>query len=350
MRLRAIRPTTRKVSLLLGALHDDRERSGVFRIGGLLWFTALPAGPLDFLLPRPFDVSVPVLVAAAIVSIALGCFGLRAAASPPADPVAQLLALLGIGSVGLGMWQLGGSVSPGKYYLVVQLVFVAWFFRSPTFLVAILFVQASPLIYEPGAWSNGAGIEIAFVAPLYSFVWAFVVHVKRQLLDLRDQAERRGVTDPLTGLINRRGFDEAMSRSGDDSGTLLYIDLDHFKRLNDQHGHETGDAALQAVADAMRHTLRSDDLSARLGGEEFVAWLHATDTTSARRVADRLREIARQTLEDRHAIALTMSIGVATGRRSDITDLVRRADAAMYDAKTGGRDRVVVSAPVPISA
>jgi diguanylate cyclase (GGDEF)-like protein len=155
-------------------------------------------------------------------------------------------------------------------------------------------------------------------------------------------------TDPLTGLLNRRGFFEAaaiiMGRQRDGAATIgvLAFDLDHFKSINDRHGHAVGDAVLQMFAKVVRETMRSGDIIGRLGGEEFVALVPGTlaDAASA---AERVRLAFSATSIARNGqrIAATVSIGVACGAPSAAVDLIiTRADAALYRAKTGGRNRV----------
>lgn len=156
--------------------------------------------------------------------------------------------------------------------------------------------------------------------------------------------------DGLTGLANRRKFEIELERAVRCArryhGTLslLMIDLDGMKRLNDEHGHPAGDAALRAFGDALRRSLRACDVAARLGGDEFAVILPATDAAGGALVAERLREAAA--LLGRPAgAALSASIGVATlGSQLDVStamsDLVTRADVALYAAKRAGRNRV----------
>lgn len=165
----------------------------------------------------------------------------------------------------------------------------------------------------------------------------------------RDRARQLADIDALTGLFNRRAWtervfalDEAMRRTGQPL-SVLFLDLDHFKELNDRYGHEAGDDALRTLAAVMREELREQDLIGRYGGEEFVIALPGADRAHALRVADRLR----RRLYDRSSagplrVAQTASIGAATLHAGeDFTALLRRADEAMYAAKLGGRDRAV---------
>lgn len=161
------------------------------------------------------------------------------------------------------------------------------------------------------------------------------------------------LTDSHTLAYNRRYLQprlqeemERAQRSGEPL-SLLLLDLDHFKRVNDQHGHGVGDAVLAAFADAVRRCVRAVDVLVRRGGEEFVLVMPATDAEAAWRVAERIRErVGNAPLPIRDGLELpqTVSIGLATWNGHESADaLEERADLAMYEAKRRGRDRVVVA-------
>ncbi|MFI5213900.1 MAG: GGDEF domain-containing protein [Gemmatimonadales bacterium] len=161
-------------------------------------------------------------------------------------------------------------------------------------------------------------------------------------------AGRRAETDDLTQLANRRGLNAAMARSGNPGrAALVVIDLDHFKSVNDTHGHQAGDAALKQVARVLRETIRPRDTAARIGGEEFAIWLPGADLEAGREVAERVRAtVAASPL--RHAGSeqlLTVSCGVAAYPKPirPLENLMGAADAALYAAKRAGRNKVVAS-------
>jgi diguanylate cyclase (GGDEF)-like protein len=166
---------------------------------------------------------------------------------------------------------------------------------------------------------------------------------------IQRELARQARTDPLTGLLNRRSFLEEMQRRIERldregmPGTLMFVDLDFFKALNDACGHEIGDEALTLSAQLLRDTVRPADLVARLGGDEFALWLDGSDEMTAAERAERLRLGAPgyfATELPPGAPAVSMSIGIACRRAGDTEDLevlMRRADSAMYEVKRNGR-------------
>ena len=167
----------------------------------------------------------------------------------------------------------------------------------------------------------------------------------------RNQLAIAASHDSLTGVLNRAGLLESLRiellravRYGRPF-SVLFIDLDRFKEVNDAHGHAAGDAALRRIADATHGVLRPGDVLGRYGGEEFVVGLVDADVGAARRTAERLRRaVAYSTTAG--GIAVTASVGVAARRGSanTVVAILDRADAAMYAAKRLGRNQVCVSA------
>lgn len=158
---------------------------------------------------------------------------------------------------------------------------------------------------------------------------------------------QRAVSDPLTGLLNRQGWLNLAGTAMADAlrhgkqPAVLFIDVDHFKRTNDQHGHLAGDELLAALGRIIDARIGPGEYSARLGGEEFACLLPDSSVDSARRFAERLAGDYR--LHARN-YGSTLSIGIATHESGDVlNDLLTRADAALYQAKRSGRDQVVVS-------
>ncbi|WP_397423418.1 PleD family two-component system response regulator [Phenylobacterium sp.] len=171
-----------------------------------------------------------------------------------------------------------------------------------------------------------------------------------------DHSLELAVTDQLTGLHNRRymvGQLEALMRraaAGGEPVSVLVIDIDHFKRVNDSFGHDVGDEVLREFAVRLASNVRAIDLPVRHGGEEFVVVMPDTDLEAARRVAERIRlHVAGspfRVMEGQEALTVTISIGVATssGSEDQSNTLLKRADEAVYIAKSQGRNRVIARA------
>ncbi len=183
--------------------------------------------------------------------------------------------------------------------------------------------------------------------------WRFI----RANLELRQSAaamERLARVDALTGLDNRRSWHEKLEqewRRADRYGSapsLIMLDLDHFKAVNDRAGHDAGDQLLAAVAEALRAALRQSDLIGRLGGDEFAVLLPEASVEEARIVAEKMRRhVATLHWGERWSgPPVTASVGVACGRSGralDAMGLLRQADLALYEAKHAGRNRVVAA-------
>ena len=169
-----------------------------------------------------------------------------------------------------------------------------------------------------------------------------------------EQLQAVARTDPLTEIANRRAFIEAAEaeflrfKRFNAATSVLMIDIDHFKTINDTFGHEVGDHALVALASTLKSLARATDLPARFGGEEFVVLLNGTSSEGASEVAERIRqEIAALSISaGKQHFSMTVSIGVASFGSSDgsWSQAIARADAAMYRAKSQGRNQVVVDA------
>ncbi|MFI4866724.1 MAG: GGDEF domain-containing protein [Steroidobacterales bacterium] len=160
------------------------------------------------------------------------------------------------------------------------------------------------------------------------------------------------LTDPLTGLLNRRGFDSQMQRisHGSVQGcTLLIVDIDHFKAINDAHGHLLGDKVIIAVANVLRGCIGDRGPIARIGGEEFAVLLSHTSSAGGVELAERIRAAVergkiRRADSDESIGNVTVSLGLATcGENEQFEAMIARADRALYQSKTAGRNRVTVA-------
>jgi diguanylate cyclase (GGDEF)-like protein len=170
---------------------------------------------------------------------------------------------------------------------------------------------------------------------------------------LKERLYRQAITDPLTRLFTRRHFErelENMERRFETARapfSLLMVDIDHFKRVNDRHGHLAGDACLREIADVVRRSVRTDDLCFRYGGEELAVLLPETDERGAIVVAEKLRRRVEESTFYRAEVRLTISLGVGSCPTHATTglELVRKADQALYRAKALGRNKLELWSP-----
>jgi len=227
--------------------------------------------------------------------------------------------------------------------LAIPLMAVLLAFYAGLYLTCRAWAPLSPLPpvhFEIARWFN-----IVLVFSLFYGVAAFY----RQRVRAAESAMRRlARIDALTGLSNRAHFQERaaaeLSRARREGRplTVMLADVDHFKVVNDTHGHDAGDLVLAAVARSMASTLREHDLLARWGGEEFIALLPATPGAEARAVAERVRQAVASTtvVVDGRALSVTLSFGLAEVLAGDLHGATRRADEALYASKRAGRNRL----------
>jgi diguanylate cyclase (GGDEF)-like protein len=215
-------------------------------------------------------------------------------------------------------------------------------------VVAPMTVDGEHLGVAVAEWGGGADARIPT-----STVRGLAQAAMHTALSLRNarllgENERLATRDSLTGLANRRLFDESLQREvarAQRLGTalsLLVLDVDHFKQVNDTYGHQTGDSVLREVADALVANTKNYDVAARYGGDEFVLLLPGCSRIDALNVAERVRNGIARAVDE---APVTISAGVATmpDNANDAGRLLAAADAALYDAKRTGRDRVAVS-------
>lgn len=170
-----------------------------------------------------------------------------------------------------------------------------------------------------------------------------------ELKEANETISRLAATDELTKLSNRRSFNNCLtatvsaSRRHECPLSMIIIDLDHFKAVNDTYGHSEGDQVLKAFADLLRYMIRAEDVAARWGGEEFTIILPHTTSEDAAALAERIRAAFEQHSSDVTPMALSASFGVVQLQEGEGADtLIKRADAALYRAKREGRNRVVI--------
>jgi diguanylate cyclase (GGDEF)-like protein len=226
---------------------------------------------------------------------------------------------------------------------------------APYFLAGALFAMAGAASTALGVWFGLPFNEFTFHAAELGFMAEgtllalALAYRMRRIQTARAQAEQLSRTDPLTGLSNRRAFLEqaagvwsTATRSARPLSVIV-IDLDHFKMINDTYGHATGDHALCESARVLERNCRRADIAARWGGEEFILLLPETDAPQARAMAERLLGEIRATTVGEGGVMRRLSASLGVAERSGhgaLEDLIRDADTLMYRAKAAGRGRV----------
>ncbi|WP_233498644.1 diguanylate cyclase [Blastococcus sp. TF02A-26] len=248
---------------------------------------------------------------------------------------------------------------PLRYATPLMMLFAAfvaaWFLDGWMFALHLLVTPVIVAVVLVGSYDNVPGliVQVCVDSGVLDLAAAGVFLLRRRIERLLAATQEQSLRDPLTGLSNRRHLEEQAARVWRQARrdgvrvTAMVLDLDHFKQLNDTHGHAAGDAVLRAVSQALATTVRPQDVLARLGGEELAVLGMVGDAGEAHRLAERLRAaVAGARTETGQAV--TASIGIAVARPVDGEDpvdslwrLLDGADAAMYQAKQAGRDRVV---------
>ena len=327
------------------------------RLLAMLYLAGSAVGLASMLLPQPPGQQDAHIYAVLAVSLLIGS-GLLAAGPQP--PRALLFAALSSTSLLITAGIYASNRPTSVYALFYVGAVLAAFFvleqRAALAQVAIVALAYGGLMLHeqpPGATERWL-VTVATVLAAGLMVGAMRRRVDSLIRELSANVDRLAEaarTDALTGLVNRRGFDEAVGqelarmRRGGLPFALVLCDLDRFKDVNDSLGHPAGDLVLKRVAEAFGATVRDVDTVARLGGEEFGVLLAGTDEAEAVAVADRLRHALERTFAA-DDFRLTASCGVATAvEHPDADGLMRAADTAMYAAKQLGRNRSVASRP-----
>lgn len=249
----------------------------------------------------------------------------------------------------------GGPALFNEFFYVWPALYAGYFFRARALACALLTtaVAYGGALAMIGA-SGSVGVTRWLVATSSVAGLAIAANALRRQRDrLVDRLRQAVRTDPLTTVLNRRGFEESFARELERLAragaplSVLVGDLDRFKTLNDHHGHAAGDAALAAVGATLREACRTVDTVARIGGEEFAFLLPGTAARGALEAAERLR-LAVSAIRDPAGQPLTISFGAVTCEDPGATreQLLARADIALYEAKRQGRDRTVSAPPV----
>ena len=234
-------------------------------------------------------------------------------------------------------------------YPVVLFFFFVLPQRRAIVCSAALLVAATAIVYHYLTMRITVrfAVSLLLTIVMVNIIQNIIHGLQRRLLE-------QAITDPLTGAFNRRHMSTrlrevlASGRPPATPSALLMIDVDHFKKINDEHGHDAGDAVLKGLVSVVRSRARQTDLLFRMGGEEFVLLLPDTTETEAMTLADDIREaIAGSPLLEGHKV--TVSIGVGPADPQDSVDSwIKGTDAAMYVAKESGRNRVARRSPLAV--
>lgn len=322
------------------------ERAGsvdrVTRINAALTLTVLALCALT----RNAWALVPMVVLIGVIVV--GPIAVNRSARP--EYVNFALGLLIFTAIAAAAGVTGGPTSPIAYLLPIGIVIdasrgaprataIGALLTGVVFLATSLLAEGMTVIDDPLPM-------VAILAALASIALAATALAGSEI-----RYRGAAVLDPLTGLLNRQGledrFEELRQQAllSDAPICLLLFDLDHFKRINDEHGHDIGDAVLRQVAYEVRKSLRKFELVYRIGGEEFLVILPGVGEGEGEVTAELLRAAVEGARVRAEEIGVTASFGVSGGRGAGISfeALYRSADEALYEAKRGGRDRVSVS-------
>jgi diguanylate cyclase (GGDEF)-like protein len=330
---------------------DERARMG--RIAGVLWMCAATIGIVDVFLPGSQHASTPLVLAVGALTFLYGLASVTGwipwdKASMDTLAVAMMAT---IPVAGLTIYLTGGSISFIEPLLVCSLFYAAFFFPERwawPLAIELILVAGAPLIYDPDAIGNAflpryLGLAVGFLAA----TWV-IVGLKKRLVAAEVRQREFAHRDPLTGVGNRRHFDVTMKeelekrtrplggRGLDPTPlALLILDLDDFKGVNDRHGHQVGDAVLQAATARARSVLRSADTLARIGGDEFAIVAPGAHGEGAAAMAESVRAAVAAEMADDGLPAPSTSVGWAVfpDDGQDFETLMHSADDRMLRIK-----------------
>jgi diguanylate cyclase (GGDEF)-like protein len=286
----------------------------------------------------------------AFVPVGVACFALAAyLAFARRVPDWLLLATPPIGTLLVtAIMSIEGTTSGTPFFYLWPMLVAAYFFQrrdvALNFLLVCVAFAVALIVWVPV--DDGRLIMFFDTITAMGVVAALVYMLKTQVGRLVTGMHEASTTDALTGTLNRGAFqqrlNETLASAESHPFVLALLDLDHFKRVNDRHGHPAGDRALRRFCEIVQAEARMGDVLGRLGGEEFALLLADTDLAGAHSFADRLRAtVARETAAGE--VGLTVSIGLAQSAPwIEADELLRGADVALYSAKAAGRNRVAV--------
>jgi diguanylate cyclase (GGDEF)-like protein len=255
-------------------------------------------------------------------------------------------------AIGIGAAFSGSALSPGLPWMAVPIGMAAARFRLRVVIVGlgigIVLTLAAAILPDPAKALDEPWLLVTTLALEVNIV---AVAAALQGAELQHRSE--AILDPLTDLLNRNSLEARFAelteqaRRNDGSVALIALDLDGFKRVNDEHGHATGDVVLRDLSYEMRKTLRDFELFYRYGGEEFVVVLPGLSIDQVVLIAERLRNAVEEARPAGLAVTVSAGVAVARGEGASFRGLFEAADEALYDAKRRGRNRVSIAGSIP---
>src|SRR3954467_14753242 len=339
----------------LRALEMIEERALGGRLAGTLYVTGAVTASTMLLVPGVERAHWRLMLGLAAVGLAwaFACFFLIPweRASPL---VSHFSCALGLPITAIAVASTGGAASPAVFYLLFIVGYCPYFYRrheALPYLFACIAVHSLPLFYDPDAVREGLVAQLIILGPTYLLLGGLIIAGKERLVELRNEAQRLSLADPLTGLANRRALIDVLESAtaggrADEPVGLVLIDLDGFKEANTMYGHPGGDTALVATASALRGAARGEDVVSRLGGDEFAIVSHGITASALEALAARVLNGVRAAgamLEEMPGYELRCSVGSAL-YPSDATnadELVAAAVLCMRGAKATGKDRYI---------
>jgi diguanylate cyclase (GGDEF)-like protein len=337
----------------LRALELIEERALAGKLAGTLYLTGAVTATAILAVPGVETRHWRIMLVLATIGLAwaLCCFFVIPweRASPL---VSHFSCALGFPITAVAVASTGGAASPAVFYLLFIVGYCAYFYRrreALPYLFACILVHALPLFYDPEAVHEGLVAQLLILGPTYLLLGFVIIAGKERLVELREEARRLSLADPLTGLANRRALIDTLEAwtaggRGADAVGLVLVDLDGFKEANTMYGHPGGDTALIATAEALRSAARADDVVSRLGGDEFAIVSRGVDADAIDGLAARVLAAVRAAgagLEAMPGYELRCSVGSALypSDAHSVDELVATADLCMRGAKATGKDR-----------
>ena len=328
---------------------------------GALYLTGAVTALTLLLLPHVEHSHWPVVVSIALTGALWGLLCLKVVPWERARPIVSHLSCLSGFPIAITVVAAtGGSTSPARFYGLFILVYAAYFYvprEAWPYVVGVIAMQSLPLFYDGTAAARGYVAEFIVLAASYAVLGGLLMAGKAVLVNLRDEADLLANRDALTGLANRRALMETLEtqlggRRVRERLGLILLDLDNFKDVNTQFGHQGGDRVIVAASAGLTRVARESDIVARLGGDEFAVVAFDVDEATLRELAERFVAAVRDSFGElvMPGLRVTASAGYAGTPRDGTTveALVSVADSAMRTAKLVGTD--CVTAPLRIAA